>query len=697
MINLDGTGGNAGSVWKVISTDANGQPTGTTTIPSDTTKRNIVTWVNKTTQAIDFTYANVIAAGNSLKGTNTNFQMTNGVTSDIIDYLRGVRTKEGNGMRKRTAILGDIVNSTPAFIKNNTNPLYENLPSTTPGLSSYAQYMTDKAARKEGILMVGANDGMVHAFGEGYQTSVGGRELFAFIPRSVLGKLESLTQVGYNYAHTYTVDGPLNETDAYLTTPDQTTGAATTGWRNVVVGTTGAGAKSVFALNATNPLTMNGRSVLWEINPDPLFPVLNGNSSTSFQELGSVLTHPQSGITVSGDWVTIFGNGYDSKSGRASLFVVETGTGKLLREITTDTLTGNGLGGVRLVLNGNQQIIGAYAGDLQGRVWKFDLSSTASSGWKLGNGGSPLFTAMGGSPLKALPITAAPAILERNDQLSFKPSYMVTVATGKLFEAADPTTTSPTQMTYGLWDKQPFGVTTTNTVSETDLESVRIMQVTAGVSATAGNTLAAGGITAFYGVGFSNPSVTTIDWTTKRGWKMSMDVYAGQRVVYPVQMVGDVVKIDSVAPEASASSCRNTDSNAMSLYFNPLTGACLKTGTVDINGDGVIDEKDAAVCAYSSTADGMDVILKILNPDGSDSNLRDIQNSNGHIKAKVRETPPKKDCSDPDYKVAHQQPAPVGCGPVADCSDPAYRQANSGSCPGSTLNRSWRQIFPRAN
>jgi len=692
--------------WQVIITDGNGQPTGATTLPPPAS-RKIFVWTDASKQAIDFTYANINTAANSLKGTNANMQMSNAVTSDIVDFLRGVRTKEGAGMRKRSAVLGDIVNSIPAYLRNNTNPQYEKLPASTPGLTTYAAYMASKDARTEGVLFVGANDGMLHAFAEGYGSSIGGREVFAYVPRSVLGKLEGLTNDGYTYAHTYSVDGPLTEVDAYLTTPNLTGGGTSVGWRNLVVGTTGAGAKAVFALNATDLLGMNGKAVLWEINADPAFPVMPGNSTTSFAEMGNVLSAPQSGITVSGDWVTIFGNGYDSKSGKASLFIVETGTGKLLKEIKTDNTTANGLGGVRLVYNDKQQIIGVYAGDLKGRLWKFDLSSSASTSWGLGNGGVALFTAQNGST--ALPITAAPAVLERTDQPSFKPSYLVTVSTGKLFEAGDPSVVTPTQMTYGLWDKKPFGSTGADTINDSQLEAIKQTFVTGNIDPKTGETInGAGGTTQVASISFVNPAVTSLDWNVRRGWKLTLDAFAGQRTIYPVTMQDAVAKIDTVAPQASSSSCLATNSNAMSFFVDPLTGACRVGGTLDTNGDGKIDDKDANVCAYTSPADGIDVVLVILNSLGEDTGLRSVQNASGSITVRTKGAPPPQDCTNPAYAVAHV----AECGSCADaayaaahptecttanCSSAAYRAAHPGECPGSVLNRSWRQLFPRAN
>jgi type IV pilus assembly protein PilY1 len=684
--------------WQVIETDSNGQPTGVTTLPTPAS-RNVVVWTDATKQGLDFTFANISNAANGLKGTNTAMQMSNAVTSDIIDFLRGVRTKEGTDFRKRSAVLGDIINSTPAFVKNNTNPQYEKLPTGTAGLTDYASYMASKAIRTEGALFVGANDGMLHAFAEGYGANAAGRELFAFVPRGVLGKLESLSASGYTFAHTFTVDGPVSETDAYVTTPNLTTTGSTLGWRNLVVGTAGAGAKSIFAINVSDLSNLNKKTVLWEVNPDAAFPLMPGNTSTSFADLGHVLTPVQNGITVSGQWVSIFGNGYDSTSGKASLFIVETATGKLLKQISTDATTSNGLGGVRLVLNGTQQIIGAYAGDLKGRLWKFDLSTATSSGWSLGNGGVPLFTASIGGV--TLPITAQPAVLERTDQPLFTPSYLVTVATGKLFESTDTAIPSTNQGAYGLWDRKAFGSSGSDVINDADLEAVQQTLLTSATSEQ------------YVTTSYVNPSTTSINWATQRGWKNIFNLSArpGQRVVDAVEQILGVVKIDTVTPDASASSCKASTSNGLNLIVDPLTGICRVGGTLDTNNDGSINSSDnQSICGYTTLADGRDVILIILDSTNTDTGVRNAQSSSGGKDFRAGNPPKQKDCTDAGFAA---DPA-NGCStpPGPNCTDPtyaaankvtccasaAYRAANPGViCAGTTLNRSWRQLFPRAN
>jgi type IV pilus assembly protein PilY1 len=702
MVYLDSTGATTGSAWKVISTDKNGKPTATTNL-GNPSARNIHVWVNNSKGAVPFTYGNLIDPTNSLQGSNSNLQFSGNLSADQVNYLRGDQSKEGVslGYRVREAVLGDIVNSAPVFIKNNTDPIYQNLPTSTPGYASYSAYMATKAARAEGVLVVGANDGMLHVFAEGAYTSTGGREVFAYVPRSVLGKMEGLTQ--QSYAHQYLVDGPLNETDAYITVPDPANGIVSTGWTNIVVGSTGAGAKSVFAVNVTTPLAMTGKSVLWEINADSAFPVTGSNTSTSFANLGYVLSAPQSGVTVSGDWVTIFGNGYASANGVATLYIVKTSTGELIKEITTDNNNQNGLGGVRLVLNANQQIMGAYAGDLLGQLWKFDLSSVAAAGWGLGNGGRALFKALGG-PLQniPLPITAAPGVVQRSDQSNYNPSYLLTVGTGKLFESTDTNAPNPTtlnQAVYGLWDRLGFGNNAIDTISETSLVSLSLVDVTQSVSTSTGKTLNNGGITNIYGVQFADSTITSLDWSTKRGWKLPLSNFSGMRVVYPVQMLNDVAKIDTVSPNANADTCIASNSSAISIYMDPLNANCNASGTFDINGDGTINSQDKAACAYSSLADGMDVALRVATPNGSDSGLRDIQNSSGHMVVNTRNS--TNPCNNSTYASNHvleckcPDPTYALANTTQCCASAIFRAAYPGNCTGSIKSRSWRQIFPR--
>ncbi len=124
--------------------------------------------------------------------------------------------------------------------------------------------------------------------------------------------------------------------------------------------------------------------------------------------------------------------------------MVDLATGKVLK--TLDTGRGsmaepNGLGGIKLLRDGNQVITAAYAGDLHGNVWKFDLASERAAEWKVSLGGRPLFTTA-----DRRPVTAAPALVPHP-----RGGTMVLIGTGKLFETGDEKSRA-LESYYGLWD-----------------------------------------------------------------------------------------------------------------------------------------------------------------------------------------------------------------------------------------------------
>src|SRR5690606_23477803 len=110
--------------------------------------------------------------------------------------------------------------------------------------------------------------------------------------------------------------------------------------------------------------------------------------------------HGQAKIALlnNGDWAAIIGNGYHSDSGRAYLLIVNLQTGELIKKIATDASIHNGLSSPALVdSSGDRRIDIVYAGDLQGNVWKFDLSHSDPARWGVayqsGSSNHPLFTA----------------------------------------------------------------------------------------------------------------------------------------------------------------------------------------------------------------------------------------------------------------------------------------------------------------
>jgi type IV pilus assembly protein PilY1 len=580
--NLDpNTGVELSTAWQVVGTSTTAPFTAYNGIPT-ANARTIVAWTGSAAEAF--------ANNASITG-----NMTAPVTDNLINYLRGDQSNEGsNGLalyRPREVKLGDIVNSAPAFVKGEIDLQYENLPTGTAGAGSYRQFFTDKAARTEGAVFVGANDGMLHAFRES-----NGVEVFAYIPRAVLPNLHLLANK--NYTHRYFVDGPNVETDAYFSTLGQ--------WRNLLLGTTGAGAKAVYALDVTNPVSMTAASVKWEINP---------STSTNFSELGHVLSDVQSGYTPSGNWVAIFGNGYDSPTGVARLYIVNLLTGEYIKHIdVAGTAGGNGLGAVRLVRDDKQQIIGAYAGDLKGKLWKFDLKDPSISNWRLGLNNTPLYDAG-----TTKPITAAPAVIPNPTG-----GNVIAFATGKLFENSDLTTTAG-QSVYGVWDSIPFGSPTT---AMTALALTNLVQQTIALSSTATRTVTTTDLTQItQTVSYYSVSKNTFTYSaTTRGWYIDLP-NSGQRTVYPLDKLSNrYIGVDTVSPinvNVTDPCLQGAQGQGWLYFIDGLTGGGPDEAILDTNGDGQITTQtttgggaqtntgDNTSSGVSTTADGRNISVKV--------------------------------------------------------------------------------------
>lgn len=332
----------------------------------------------------------------NMDGTLKDKVSTDGAKANrIINYVRGVRGGEeqnGGNFRDRSTILGDIVNSRPVYAGAG-NEGWTRLPGAAG--ANYTDFVDQKADGTKAVY-VGGNGGMMHAF-----DAESGNELFAFVPRAVLENLGQLTNP--NYGHQFFVDGQMVVRDAY-----------DGGWKRVLVGGLGAGGRGIFAIDVTNP---SSPSVLWEITGD------------DYPNLGFTFGDPV--ITRIGDspgrWVAVFGNGYNSDDNNAAMFVVDLFDGDVLQEVELETQSdSNGLSGVAPLLNPltRQSLSRAYAGDLQGNVWRVDFDDSGGASVAYNQG---LFTTDDNRPITATPgLAASPA-----------GGLVVYVGTGKLIEPAD--------------------------------------------------------------------------------------------------------------------------------------------------------------------------------------------------------------------------------------------------------------------
>lgn len=532
-------------------------------------QRNIVTWDTGlgTPSAVTFTWATLSPANRTALGSSA--------TSTLVDYLKGDRANESSSaFRVRNSVLGDFVNSNPVFAKDGLNEGYVALPTIG---ATYPAYLSQKTAR-DGVLYVGGNDGMVHGFLEtkGVTPANDGKEIFAYVPRAVYPNLHKLADQGYGTLlnpHQYFVDGPAREFDAHVRAP----GASVSSWRNYLVGTLGAGGKAVYAIDITDPSNLNASSVRWEL------------SSDNDPDIGYSTSAVEVGVLPNGKWVAVFGNGYsEAASSKAYLFVVDLETGAFNKIPVNPGATGNGLGGVAIKKNALAQIVSIYAGDLKGKLWKFDFDSGSASSFVVANGGNPLFSAEDAAGNPQL-IFQAPLLFDHS-----LGGTIVTFGTGRLLTTADLSSTA-TQTIYGVWEKPADVMGPPYNRLQLELRTL--------------STQTAPGGATFFEINGSN-----VDWNTQRGWAIDLTVpgFNGLRNIYAPQRVGQTLGLFStVAPAQNVEPCNSDEGQGVNFVFPIETGKGPDYCLFDTNGDGEFNTADICSAAgYKTGADGIDSVLR---------------------------------------------------------------------------------------
>lgn len=314
-------------------------------------------------------------------------------SSVVLDYLRGNTSGErrnGGSFRNRNSVLGDVINSSPAFVKD-TNTVY-----------------------------VGANDGMLHAF-----NASTGAEVFGYVPDGIdFKQLKTLTDP--EYAHRYFVDGAVVVSNR-VQTPN----------KNILVGALGRGGKGIYVLDVTNPSSFSGSDVEWR---------KNGGDA----DMGQVLGTPIIAKLNNGKTGVVVANGINSTSEKAALFIYDITDGSVLAKINTGAgspTNSNGLSTPRgWDADGNGTLDFVYAGDMLGNVWKFDLSDAQDNKWGVANNGAPLFVAKDGSGNRQ-PITGGLSVAL--NPIDF--STWVFFGTGRFLSTGD-LANKDIQSMYGLID-----------------------------------------------------------------------------------------------------------------------------------------------------------------------------------------------------------------------------------------------------
>ncbi|WP_407909787.1 pilus assembly protein [Lysobacter claricitrinus] len=423
---------------------------------NDFTARTVLTWDVSGNRSASFPTTAQAAA--LARGTGTD-AVTGAVNAAYIKGSRANEISNNGSLRNRTNLLGDIVDSSPFYLKDNET------------------------------IFVGANDGMLHAI-----NALTGDVRYSYVPAGIdFSKLATFSDP--NYEHAYFVDGPV------------AVSAQSAVGGNYLVGTLGRGGKGVFALDVGNTTSP---TVLWD------------KTAAIDNDMGYVLGVPLVVKANNGSAVAIVSNGIDSTNGSATLYVYDISSGTLLKKFVVDTGS-NGLSAPRGAdTDGDGDIDYVYAGDLKGKLWKFDLSGATVASWNVAFSGQPMFQTASNQPITGgLAIAREPGTRR----------IFITFGTGRMISQGDLTTTY-TQALYAIIDDGTI-------VQRSDLTQ-RTIAATGQVSGKS--------VRAF-------EMYSTLPAASK-GWYLNLGTPTpGERVISGPRIKGRAAFYSSVIPASGGSSC----------------------------------------------------------------------------------------------------------------------------------------------
>lgn len=460
--------------------------------------------------------------------------------TNMVNYLRGHRGLEGTIYRERTHVLGDTVNAVPLYV---AKPKYTFTDSVTPSYTTWKA--SSGIADRSPTLYVGANDGMLHAFDAG-----DGSERWAYVPKMVMPNMYKLAEEQYASKHIYLVDGSPVQMDIYDGSD----------WRTILVAGLNSGGRGFYALDVTNPTSPKA---LWE------FCHLNSLCDKYDADMGFSYGKPIVTKRYSdGRWVVLVTSGYNNVSpgnGQGYLYVLDALTGDLLQKIGTGvgtTTTPSGLGKIaawadNFANNNTAKLV--YGGDMEGNMWRFDLTGSSASVSKLGTA-----TASNGKPQ---PITTTPEL-----GLVKQTHRVIFFGTGRYLggtDLSDPATQSPAGTS--AWQQSIYAVKD----SDTSLGNFRgaglVSQSILGVT---GSELT------------RSISSNAVDWTTANGWYVDLPVSSSstgpsesERVnVDPQLILGTLV----VATNVPGGSACTIGGEGWLYQFDFATGSSVQSSSGDV-------------------------------------------------------------------------------------------------------------------
>jgi len=471
-----------------------------------------------------------------------------------------------------------------------------------PAVVTYGQ-TSGVPAESDSVVYMPTNDGFLHAIRG--PTASSGEELWAYAPPELLNRLSKL-RAKTAAAHSYGLDGDVR----VLKMDKNQNGVIDSGdYVYLFFGMRGGGNR-YYAMDVTNPTKPK---MLWNIGAVEL-PGIGQTWSPPIVTRVNV----KSGNTDAEKFVLIFGGGYDTTQESQAystdgvgnrIYMVEAKTGTLLWSAggpgstpapdllfnTSGKEMNNSIPGRITVIdtNGDGFADRMYAGDMGGRVWRFDIFNGEARD-KLVTGGIIAKLGVGG-------ISPAPAAANNRRfynapdvaLVQFRgidPYYNIAIGSGY---RGHPLDTATTERFYSLRDKAPYAqLTQSDYNSLTPLLDGDLVDITA------------------------NPVGTTVTDADK-GWKLTMNKNgSGEKILAESTTVNNVILFTSFEP--------NILGGSGPCYPQTLNRAYALTAfggkpALDFNDDKKVDNNDISTNLKQEGIVG-DVNVALIRNSDSDPN-----------------------------------------------------------------------------
>jgi type IV pilus assembly protein PilY1 len=411
----------------------------------------------------------------------------------IVNFLRGSRAGEGETVRRRRSVMGPVVNAEPVL------------------------------DRDTGMVYLASGDGLLH----GFNTS-NGKEEWAFRPPGVATHNDWI-ELADSSTRGWAFKTLLDATPVVAKLTDSS---------KLLVGGMGAAGRRWYALDVSSPKNKDTAGAAAQFKWSFPSDADTTNQGRMGYSVGKAVVTRVSGITGNVVLVTSgYANAESIGDGRGRLWMLDTSGNVLKTFVTDEGSAGNAEAGLAHVAaardaDGNSRY--AYAGDLLGNVWRFDLQTTGA-----GPHTPHRIARLRDGSNNVQPVTSVP------QTVTIAGKRIVVVATGRILDVTD------------------FGMTKQNSIyaiSDGDtIADVRTTLVSRSYSQVNGTLTG-----------------DAVDWATKRGWYF--DLPTGQHV--DTDMAVAYGAVIAIANQNGATDC----SQASTMYTVNIT-----SGLANVAGASIAD------------------------------------------------------------------------------------------------------------